>query len=399
MSSQHKINQAALFVLAFIMLINALAYGTIIPLLYPYAARFGISPFGLSLLFAGFSLAQFVATPILGRLSDRFGRKPVLLFCLFGTSLSLALFASATTVPVLFIARIIDGITGGNISVAQAMIADTTKGNERAKAFAMLGAAFGFGFLAGPALGGIMSQYGLAAPFWFSAFLALIGTILGVVILKETLPAGHRQPSNKPLFDLAHIVQSLFSPLTGIILLLGFLSSLAQNSFFIGFQLYTNDKLHLSPTQIGLMFGAIGLVNIITQAFGIRLLLNKVPNKKLVVTFSLLSSGVMVALLAFHQSLYVFVFNLLVFAVLLSPVVPVVTGLLSERVKGEDQGGILGVNQSYTSLGQILGPLLAGVVAARLSVQSVFVLCAAFLLIGFIATFWLKSTSKQKFDL
>src|SRR5258708_1300369 len=100
--AQHKTNQAALFVLAFIMLVNALAYGTIIPLLYPYAQRFGINPVGLALLFASFSLAQFLATPILGRLSDRWGRKPVLIFCLFGTSLSLALFASATSVVMLF---------------------------------------------------------------------------------------------------------------------------------------------------------------------------------------------------------------------------------------------------------------------------------------------------------
>lgn len=397
-SAEHKANQSALFVLAFIMLVNALAYGTIIPLLYPYAHRFGINPVGLSLLFASFSLAQFVATPLLGRLSDRFGRKPVLLFCLFGTSLSLALFASATTVTMLFIARMIDGITGGNISVAQAMIADSTKGADRAKAFAMLGAAFGVGFVVGPALGGIMSQISLTAPFWFSALLAFVGTLAGMVILKETLPKGKRQPSSQPLFNIGHMVSSLFSPLTGIVILIGFIVSLAQNAFFIGFQSYTNDMLHLSPTQTGLLFGMFGLVNIFTLAIGIRILLDKVKDKKSIVMVSLLASAVLMTLVAFHLPLYLFVVDLFLFAIMLSPIVPVVTGLLSERVRPEDQGGILGINQSFTSLGQVFGPLLAGAVAASISLSAIFILAGGFLFLSFLTTFWLKP-AKQKFDL
>ncbi len=392
-------NQAALFVLSFIMLVNALAYGTIIPLLYPYAQRFGINPVGLSLLFASFSLAQFIATPILGRLSDRFGRKPVLLFCLLGTSLSLALFASATSVAMLFVARIIDGITGGNISVAQAIIADSSKGNDRAKAFAMLGAAFGVGFLIGPTLGGVMSRFGLTAPFWFAAGLALVGTLLGVIILKETLPEHKRQASDKPLFNLVHLFQALLEPLTGLILLINFISSIAQNAFIIGVQSYTNDVLHLSPTEIGLMFGAVGLVNILTQAVGVRILLNKVPNKKVLVSSSLLLSGLALAFLGSHHSTVFFMANLILFAILLSPIIPVVTGLLSERVKGEDQGGILGINQSYTSLGQIVGPLGSGAVAAQVSIPSIFIFAGGTLLVGFLASLWLKAAPKQKFDL
>lgn len=398
-ASSDKSKQATLFVLAFIMLVNALAYGTIIPLMYPYAQRFGLTAAGLAILFASFSLAQFIATPILGRLSDHFGRKPVLLLCLFGTSISLALFASATSLLMLFVARLIDGITGGNISVAQAMIADSTKGNERAKAFGLLGAAFGVGFLAGPALGGIAGHYSLTAPFWLSAGLALIGTLLGIIILKETLPKGSRQSSNKPLFNVSQLISSLFSPLTGMILLLGFISSTAQNAFIIGFQSYTNDILHLNPTQIGFMFVAVGIVNILAQGFGIRVLLNKVKNKKLIVQVSFLLSGIVLSMLALQSNLYLFVGILMLFAVLLSPIAPIVTGLLSERVKGEDQGGILGINQSYTSLGQIFGPLVAGAVAATISSASIFILAGGFLLIGFVATFWLKQVPKQKFDL
>lgn len=180
-------NRTILSILGLVMVINALSYGTIIPLLYPYAARFGLSPLGTGLLFSTYSLFQLLATPIIGKLSDRFGRKPLLLGSLFGTSVSLALFASATTVPMLFVARILDGITGGNISVAQAVITDTTSGRERTKSFGIIGASFGVGFLLGPALGGIMSAYSLTAPFWLAASIAFAGSIIGWIVLPETL--------------------------------------------------------------------------------------------------------------------------------------------------------------------------------------------------------------------
>lgn len=386
-----------LLILAFIMLVNALAYGTIIPLLYPYAERFGINAVGLSLLFASFSLAQFISTPILGRLSDKFGRKPVLLICLFGTSLSLGLFAAATNIAMLFAARLIDGITGGNISVAQAMIADSTKGEERAKAFGLLGGAFGVGFVAGPGLGGLMSNFGLSAPFWFSAGLALVGTVAGILVLKETLPAEKRQPSDQPLFHVKSFVKALFLPLTGIVLLINLISAIAQNSFVIGFQSYTNDILQLSPTQVGLIFVMFGVMNIITQVIGLRLLLAKVHSKNLIVTASLLLSSVFMLLAAFSHNVYLFTTMVLGYGIMISPQVPVLTGLLSERTKGEDQGIILGINQSYSSLGQIIGPLLAGAVAG-FSIPYIFVLSATILFGGFISCKWLYTDTHHKLN-
>jgi multidrug resistance protein len=389
----------ALIILTFIMFVNAVAYGIIIPLLYPYAARFGINAVGLSLLFASFSFAQFIATPILGRLSDKFGRKPVLLFCLLGTSASLALFAMATNITMLFIARVIDGITGGNISVAQAIIADTTKGESRAKSFALLGGALGFGFLVGPGLGGLISHFGLSAPFWFASGLALMGTLLGSVILKETLPKEKRQASNKPIFQLKTLVQSLFWPITGVIILINFLAALAQNAFIIGIQSFTVDFLKMNPSQIGLLFVWAGLITIFTQVFGIRLLLNNIRSKKMIVVGSLTAATITMALLAFQYSIPSFMVVFTLFALLSSAVVPVITGILSERTKAEDQGGILGINQSYTSLGQVFGPLAAGAVAATVNIPSIFLLSAAFFGCGLVASHWLYIPVKKKFDL
>jgi multidrug resistance protein len=397
-STPKSISKSSLFVLALIMVINAVAYGSIIPLLYPYAARFGIGPVGLGLLFASFSFMQLIATPVLGRLSDKYGRKPVLLFCLFGTGLSLAMFAGATTIPMLFIARMIDGVTGGTLSVAQAVVADSTEGNERAKGFGVLMAAFGFGFLVGPALGGLMSQFGLAAPFWFSAVIAMIGTVLGIIFLKETLPPHKRQTSKEPLFNIKALGTALFSPVVGVVLGLSLLSATAQNSFIIGVQSFTNDVLHLSPLQIGLMFTGFGVISTVMQMFGLQWWLARMPSKKTIITISLVGSMITMAGLFLTRTPILFFPILYAFAIISSAIMPMIAALISERTKGEDQGIILGINQSYTSLGQIIGPLLAGLVAARVSIPAIFLLAAVFYLASVITARGLFGQKLVKVD-
>jgi len=391
-----------ILILSFIMLVNALAYGTIIPLLYPYAARFGLNPLGLSLLFASFSLAQFLATPLLGRLSDRVGRKPVLLVCLFGTGASLVLFALAQSVAVLFIARIIDGITGGNISVAQAIIADSTKGEDRAKAFGMLGAAFGFGFLFGPAIGGLLGQFGLQAPFFFGAGLAIIGTFLGAIILKETLPneiKNQKSAFNVPLFRFDAIFKALSSPTVGVVLGISFLSALAVNAFILGFQSYTNDVLKLGTTQIGLLFALSGLVSMLMQIIGLRFLLKWFSSKKKVILGSFVICAVVLLIMSQMTLLLPFAFVLFFFMLASAPQNPMITALLSERTKAEDQGGVLGINQSYVSMGQIIGPLVAGIVATRISIAAIFILAAGFYGIAALASRWLFIPVTEKADI
>lgn len=350
-------------ILALVMIVNTLSYGIIIPLLYPYASRFGLNPFGLSMLFVLFSLFQFLATPIIGRLSDKYGRKPILLLCLFGTSLSLALFASAQSVFMLFVARILDGITGGNNSVAQAMIADSTEGKERAKAFGLVGAAYGVGFLVGPALGGIMSQFGITAPFWFASFLALVGTILGIIILPETLKVSETVKEKQSIFPVKKIWQSIREPVIGPVLLLSLITATAMNAFFIGFQSFTVDVLLLTAAQIGVIFSVFGLINIIMQAGGVRILLDKVQSKRKILKISTLLVGLVYLALPFTRSLATFMPISLLNAVVGSPIMIVLPALLSDRTSKDDQGIMLGINQSLISVGQIIGPLIAGLVA------------------------------------
>lgn len=379
-----------------VMLINALSYGIIIPLLYPYAARFGIDARGLGFLFASFSIAQFFATPIIGRLSDRWGRKPLLLFCLFGTCLSEALFASAGAAWVLFLARVLDGLTGGNNSVAQAVITDTTKPEERAKYFGILGAAFGFGFLIGPAIGGILSGVSLTAPYWFSSGLALFGTIFGLLFLPETLDKSHIE--KRALIKPHNLLTAITSPTVGLLLFITFLIAIGQNAWIIGFQSFTVDVLKLSSRDIGLIFSLIGLVGIIMQSLGVKLILKALKGMRRSLQISLLLSGLNFILIVFANTLTPFLVLVVLSSVFGAAILPVLSALITKVTKPEDQGGILGISQSYASLGQIIGPILAGLVITR-SISYVFLISGGLLLASFVGSVIWKETKVVQVDL
>lgn len=384
-----------LTILGLIMLINALSYGTIIPLLYPYASKFGINPVTLSFLFASYSLFQFLATPVIGRLSDRYGRKPLLLLSIFGTSISLALFASASNIFMLFFARILDGITGGNISVAQAMLADKVEGKDRAKAFGMLGAAFGFGFLVGPALGGLLSQIALTAPFWFASFLALIATILGHFKLKETVHTiDVIKQKHEQLFNFKALVQALFNPTVGAVLLVGLIAATVSNSFIIGFNAYSVDELRLSAKQIGLIYTMAGFMSVVMQMFGIKYLLQKFKSKEKIIKFTFVGSFISLIFLSMGLNFLQFIFVLFVYMIFHAVITPLISAILSERTNNEDQGYILGINQSYISLGQIIGPLAAGLVS-KISVTSIFMFAAILMYGGFLFIQFSKSKVRK----
>lgn len=372
-------------VLMLVMVVNALSYGTIIPLLYPYASRFGINASSLGLLLASYSFFQLVATPIIGKLSDQYGRKPLLLLCLFGTSVSLALFACAQNIYMLFLARILDGITGGNNSVAQAVVADTVEPAKRPKIFGLLGAAFGFGFLIGPALGGLLSSITLTLPFWFASGLALVGTLMGLIFLPETnlKRVKYRVSKVTPLQEggllgWRSLVDAVRLPTVGLLLIVGLLFSFGQNVFIIAFQLVTVDVLRLSTLAIGSIFAAFGLVNILMQTLGIKYLLQVFTPVKIVSLALLISAGFQILL---GVSIVPVWFLLILFAyTLVPPLFPILSSLISAKTKPADQGFILGVSQSYISLGQIIGPISAGLIGAVSKPMMFFAAATIFLL-------------------
>src|SRR5712672_3113857 len=176
-----------LLIIFLTIFVNLVGFGIIIPLLPFYAETFGASPLVIGLLFAVFSLCQLLAAPALGDLSDRYGRRPILIFSLAGTVVSFVMLAVAHSIVMLFAARIVDGLSGGNISTARAYVADVTAPKDRAKAYGLIGAAFGLGFILGPALSGILSKISYTAPIWAAAAITLVATVMAWGWLPETI--------------------------------------------------------------------------------------------------------------------------------------------------------------------------------------------------------------------
>ncbi len=391
-------NKKTLFVISTVGVVNALGYGIIIPLQYAYVARFGLDPFWFGLLFAAFSLAQFISTPIIGRLSDRYGRKPLLLYSVLGTALSFFLFAIAKSVPLLFIARILDGISGGNISVAQAVISDSTEKQDRAKWFGILGASFGFGFVFGPAIGGLLSGISLTAPFYFAAIISLIGSAIVFFALRETLPEGDREVKTNKLFDLGHLLKALFEPYVGLILAASFMVALSFAVFILGFQAFTNDVLKLPPRDISLLFLIFGVISLPMQGFAVGRLVKKFKEIPLLITAVVICFFSFV-FMGFSNTFLSFALASVALAIGNSLFTPIISALLSKHTRKEDQGGIMGINQSYMSLGNILGPIIGGLLAAG-AVHYAFFGAAAVLALMFVLVLVIaKETGKHIVDL
>lgn len=375
-------NDKNLWVLVLIMIINALGFGIIVPLIYPFTKQFGINSHTLGLLIASFSIAQFIATPILGSLSDKYGRKPVLILCLLGTTISFILFAEARSALMLFAARALDGATGGNISVAQAVISDSTTSQERTKAFGYLGASFGVGFILGPLLGGVLSEISLSTPFYFSAALAFAGALLTYFFLNETNTDRQKHMNERrQLFDFSIPFKSLRRPVVGIAILVGFLMAIAQFSMIIGFQTFNVDVLKLSPLYIGLFFTAFGVAGIIMQLAGLPWLLKIIKTKPLILLLSLSVTSISLFAAGFTHSLFPFAACLLLYGLFNALRDPMLNSIITENIHSKEQGHILGVNQSYLSIGQIIGPLIAGYISFY-SINYIFIAASVFIFIA-----------------
>lgn len=342
-----------------IVFIDLMGFGIVIPLLPLYGDQYHPSPVIFGLLMATYSLMQFIFAPVLGRFSDHFGRKPILLISLGGTVAGYILFGFQDSLLLLFLARAVNGIAGANVATAQAVIADVTKPEERAKGMGLVGAAFGLGFILGPAIGGAANQYfGQRAPGFFAAGLSALALILTAFALPETWPAERRGAGVRARhgwFSFKRLGEALRHPQIGLILVIFFLTTFAFANFESTFALFLNRRLNLDMAHVMYFFVFVGVLAAFIQGGLIGRLVKLFGERKLILAGALfLVPGYILVLMA--QS----VPQLMVFLVFLALgagfTSPALSSLVSRLSTAEEQGGILGIYQSIASLARITGP-------------------------------------------
>lgn len=394
-----------LFNIFLIVFIDLLGFGLILPLLPFYAESYGASPTLIGLLTASYAAAQLIGAPWLGRLSDRFGRRPVLLISILGTFVSLLLLGGAEYIGrgiagwlnpglessqwantlillLLFVSRIMDGLTGGNISVAQAYITDITDEKSRAGGLGLIGAAFGLGFIFGPAAGGFLSSYGYAVPAFAAAALAGFNLISVYFSLPESLPPEKRiqQPAeSQRTFSLGALAQALSRPRVGPLLHIRFFFGLAFSIFQTIFPLFALYQLGLDARETGFVLTYVGVLAAFVQGFAVGRLANRFPEKILI----LVSSAIMVLALAawaFTPSVWFLLIVLAPTAFAGGVLNTVINSSLTKSVQPDEVGGILGLSTSLESTTRVIAPSAGGILLGQVGTWAPGVLGALLML-------------------
>jgi len=333
------------------VLVNLIGFGIIIPLLPFYAQTFGASPIQIGLIFASFSVAQLVASPILGHWSDTWGRRPVLILSLIGTVVSFVMLALAHSLAMLFVARVVDGLSGGNITTARAYIGDIATSENRAKYFGMLGAAFGLGFVIGPALGALFAHISYTAPIWAAAAITVVATLLAWLWLPETVHrvtatgspwAALRELSRRPSLRLLFAIDFLY-----------------WGSFAVyqtTFALFGARRFGFDATHTGYILAAFGVLGVIVQGALVGPIVKRLGEKRMLVIGLVLTAGAWGGS-AFVHSVPIFLMMLVPGALGLGFCNPSLISLVSGAAGRHEQGRVQGAAGALESLGRTIGPV------------------------------------------
>ena len=360
-------NNKRLFSIILVVFIDLLGFSLILPLLPYYAETFKASQTVTGILIASYALMQLIGAPILGRLSDRFGRRPVLLVSVFGTFLGFLLLGFANALWMLFASRILDGLTGGNLSVAQAYISDVTDEKSRSKGLGMIGAAFGLGFIIGPVTGGLLSQWGYAVPALTAAAISFINLILIYAWLPESLTEEKRSQmtEKRPAVTLQALLVAFQRPFTGSILITRFFFGLAFAIFQTIFSLYALAKFNLTARDTGFVLTYVGVLSVIVQGFLVGRLTSRY-REDLLITVSVALMSLSLLGWAFAPSvfwLYVIMTPTALSGGLLNTLL---SSTLTKAVAPQEIGGILGLSAAVESSTRIIAPILGGVLLQQI---------------------------------
>lgn len=374
-----------LYLAAFITIVG---YGMIFPLLPFYAQHFGATPLQLGFLAASFSIAQFLMAPVVGRISDRYGRKPVLITALLGTGGSFFAFGFAPSLFWLFVARAAHGaFSSGVFPIASAYIGDSTSKEERVVYISRLTATFALGFIVGPAVSGLLAGVSPAFPFFMAGLLALFNAAFIFFFLKESLT---RKAENLVLKEGLVNVKAIlhgFRGEFGTLFFMLFAWAFAIANLEVGFPLFAEQNLSLHEQQIGVVFAWIGTVAAFVQWVFLPMVTKRIGEIQTIIVGGI-SMAIGQALISYAPTMSVLFFFVSISTLGSALLRPTVNALLSERTK-EGQGTTLGLAFSFESLGRVVGPLLGGFVINALGIQSQFLLGAGLLLSG--ALFFTKA--------
>ena len=351
-----------------IVVIDLVGFGLVIPLLPFYAVRFGASPQLVTALLAVYSLMALLSAPFWGRLSDRIGRRPVLMSSLAAGVLAYLWMGAADALWMVFAARSLAGVCAGNIAAAQAYIADVTTPENRAKGMGLIGAAFGLGFIIGPALGGLLAgddpaTADLSMPAWVAAVLSGMALLGVAFVLPESRPLEARQ--NTPARSrLATILGALRRPILSRLILIFFLVILAFSGMESTFALWAMRQFGWGPSQVAYVFAYVGLLSAVLQGGLIGRLSRRFGEERLLLV-GLALIGIGLLALPATRWLPLLALVLAALAVGMGLAQPSLNSLISRRAGRDEQGEVLGVSQSVGSLARVLGPLAAGFLFAE----------------------------------
>ncbi len=350
--------------MALTIFIDFAGFGLILPLLPFWAQRLGAGPVAIGLTLTVYALAQFLFTPVVGTLSDRYGRKPVIVVSLLIEAVALALTALAGSLPMLLIARFTGGLGASNIGTAQAVVSDVTAAQDRAKGMGLIGAAIGLGFVVGPAVGGILAPLRVALPFWVAMIVALVNALLVMLFFPETrhlqaveaMPASGR-PGTALVFAGWRYV--MHRPAIARLVLINLLFTVAFTAMEAIFPLFTQHTFGWTASQNGYIFTYVGVIVVIMQGGLVGQLVKRWGVQRVLIA-GLVTLAIGLISLAFSTQLGVLLITLGILSMGDGTVTPAVSTLLSFASWSEAQGETLGFAQGVAGLGRIIGPLAAG---------------------------------------
>lgn len=358
--------------LSFILItvfVDTLGYSMMLPLLPFFAQRLGGDAFTAGLMQALYAFLQLFSGPVLGSISDRFGRKPVLIACLAGTALAYTIFGFANALWLLFLAVILDGLTGNNLTTSFTYVADMTANAERARGMGMVSAAFGLGIMAGPALGGLLSGYGLQVPAFAAAAAAFANTLYGIFILPESLPFEKRSTHAPSLNFLAPLGSLFQNPSVRGLMLSLFFVNFAFSGLQTNFPLFSHARLGWDARQNGIFFAFVGMAAVFVQGFLYGRIQPRLGERRAsILGLSLLCVGMLATATVSESRQIYFAVAVAAFGSGIS--IPSLSGLVSNLVSQEQQGRLMGGNQTLIGIAMIAGPLMAGFVFENIAVAA-----------------------------